>query len=42
MISGGWVWIAGVWVTIAGWVAFVAIWLWSEPAYEAARGKKVQ
>ncbi|MCJ1248070.1 oligosaccharyl transferase glycoprotein complex, beta subunit [Trapelia coarctata] len=42
MISGGWVWIAGVCVTIAGWIAFVAIWLWSEPAYEAARGKKIQ
>ena len=42
MISGGWVWIAGVWITITGWVAFVAIWLWSEPAYESARGKKVQ
>ncbi|MCJ1439177.1 oligosaccharyl transferase glycoprotein complex, beta subunit [Xylographa pallens] len=42
MISGGWVWIAGIWVTIAGWVAFAAIWLWSEPAFDAARGKKIQ
>ncbi|KAL8855715.1 MAG: hypothetical protein Q9178_007636 [Gyalolechia marmorata] len=34
MISAGWVWIAGIWVTVIGWVAFVALWLWSEPAYE--------
>lgn len=40
MISGGWVWIAGVWMTIAGWVGFVALWLWCEPPYDAARGKK--
>ncbi|KAL8983857.1 MAG: hypothetical protein Q9205_002027 [Flavoplaca limonia] len=38
MISAGWVWIAGIWVTIFGWVAFVALWLWSEPAYEQNRG----
>lgn len=30
-ISGAWVWIAGVWVTVAGWIAFVFIWLYSEP-----------
>ncbi|KAL8834262.1 MAG: hypothetical protein Q9176_007588 [Flavoplaca citrina] len=42
MISAGWVWIAGIWVTIFGWVAFVALWLWSEPAYEQNRGKKRQ
>ncbi|KAF1985424.1 oligosaccharyl transferase subunit beta [Aulographum hederae CBS 113979] len=33
-ISGAWVWIAGIWVTVGGWVAFVAIWLWSEPVKE--------
>ncbi|KAL8722551.1 MAG: hypothetical protein Q9181_007465 [Wetmoreana brouardii] len=42
MISGAWTWIAGIWVTVAGWVAFVAIWLWSEPAYERSQGKKLQ
>ncbi|KAL9117316.1 MAG: hypothetical protein Q9187_006146, partial [Circinaria calcarea] len=42
MISGGWVWIAGVWVTVIGWMAFVGIWLWSEPAYEKGKGKKMQ
>ena len=42
MISGGWVWIAGIWVTVTGWIAFVAIWLWSEPAYETSRGKKIR
>ncbi|KAI4276476.1 MAG: hypothetical protein L6R38_005666 [Xanthoria sp. 2 TBL-2021] len=42
MISAGWVWIAGIWVTILGWVAFVALWLWSEPAYEQNQGKKRQ
>ena len=42
MISGGWVWIAGVWITIGGWVAFVAVWLWSEPSYEKGKGKKSQ
>ena len=42
MISGAWPWIAGIWVTVAGWIAFVAIWLWSEPAYQVAKGKKVQ
>ncbi|KAL8792535.1 MAG: hypothetical protein Q9195_004905 [Heterodermia aff. obscurata] len=41
-ISGGWVWIAGIWVTIAGWVAFVWIFLYSEPAYEKGKGKKAQ
>ncbi|KAL8850644.1 MAG: hypothetical protein Q9221_004430 [Calogaya cf. arnoldii] len=42
IISAGWVWIAGIWVTIFGWVAFVALWLWSEPAYEQSQGKKRQ
>ncbi|KAL8657973.1 MAG: hypothetical protein Q9226_001383 [Calogaya cf. arnoldii] len=42
MISAGWVWIAGIWVTIFGWVAFVALWLWSEPAFEQSQGKKRQ
>ncbi|KAL8767795.1 MAG: hypothetical protein Q9209_005789 [Squamulea sp. 1 TL-2023] len=42
MISAGWVWIAGVWVTIFGWIAFVALWLWSEPAYQQSQGKKRQ
>ncbi|KAL8702328.1 MAG: hypothetical protein Q9224_000030 [Gallowayella concinna] len=42
MISAGWVWIAGIWVTVIGWVAFVALWLWSEPAYERSQGKKRQ
>ncbi|KAI4258750.1 MAG: hypothetical protein L6R42_004909 [Xanthoria sp. 1 TBL-2021] len=41
-ISAGWVWIAGIWVTILGWVAFIALWLWSEPAYEQNQGKKRQ
>ena len=30
-ISGAWVWIAGIGVTAVGWVAFVAVWLWSQP-----------
>ena len=42
MISGGWVWIAGIWVTVIGWIVFVALWLWSEPSYEKAKGKKLQ
>ncbi|MCJ1277352.1 oligosaccharyl transferase glycoprotein complex, beta subunit [Puttea exsequens] len=37
-ISAGWVWIAGVWITITGWVAFVSIWLWSEPSYVQEKG----
>ncbi|KAI9372564.1 Dolichyl-diphosphooligosaccharide--protein glycosyltransferase subunit WBP1 [Aspergillus egyptiacus] len=44
-ISGGWVWIAGLWSVIGGFVAFVFVWLYSEPpAAEAAklRGKKTQ
>ena len=41
-ISAGWVWIAGIWVTIIGWIAFVSIWLYSEPAYEDGKGKKEQ
>lgn len=41
-ISAGWVWIAGIWVTILGWVAFLCIWLYSEPAYEDRKGKKLQ
>src|SRR5436305_2637019 len=31
VISGAWPWISGITVTIVGWIAFVAIWLWSEP-----------
>lgn len=42
MISAGWTWIGGVWITITGWVAFVAVWLWSSPAYERGSGKKTQ
>jgi oligosaccharyltransferase complex subunit beta len=38
-ISAAWVWIAGIWMTVAGWVAFVAVWLWSEPARQAGRKK---
>ena len=34
VISGAYPWIAGIWVTIAGWLAFVALWLYSEPAKE--------
>ncbi|KAG8525883.1 uncharacterized protein KY384_000643 [Bacidia gigantensis] len=41
-ISGGWVWITGIWATILGWVAFVAIWLWSGPAYGEKLVKKMQ
>jgi oligosaccharyltransferase complex subunit beta len=41
-ISAGWVWIAGVWVTVIGWIAFVALWLWSEPPFPRGQGKKVQ
>ena len=41
-ISAGWVWIAGIWITIIGWVAFVALWLYSEPPYEKGQGKKAQ
>ncbi len=42
-ISGGWPWIAGIWVTITGWLAFLALWLWSEPAQEKdAKIKKTQ
>ncbi|MCJ1307937.1 oligosaccharyl transferase glycoprotein complex, beta subunit [Agyrium rufum] len=43
MISGGWVWIAGIWVTVLGWLGFVAVWLYSEPAFEdGKKGKKTQ
>ncbi|KAI9812309.1 MAG: oligosaccharyl transferase glycoprotein complex, beta subunit [Pycnora praestabilis] len=41
-ISGGWPWIAGIGVTVVGWVVFVAVWLWSEPAYEQSKGRKAQ
>ncbi len=41
-ISGARVWIAGIWVTVVGWLAFIALWLWSEPAYERSKGKKTQ
>ena len=40
-ISAGWVWIAGIWVTVFGWIGFVGLWLWSEPAREHNKGKKV-
>lgn len=44
VISGAWPWIAGIVVTVAGWVAFVALWLWSEPVplKLSTKGKKVQ
>ncbi|MDI1492171.1 MAG: oligosaccharyl transferase glycoprotein complex, beta subunit [Ramalina farinacea] len=41
-ISGGWVWIAGVWTTVVAWVAFVGLWLWSEPITRERSGKKLQ
>ncbi|KAI9894557.1 MAG: oligosaccharyl transferase glycoprotein complex, beta subunit [Vezdaea aestivalis] len=40
-ISGGWVWIAGVWTTVLVWLAFVGIWLYSEPVKEKTI-KKIQ
>ncbi|RAL12699.1 dolichyl-diphosphooligosaccharide-protein glycotransferase [Aspergillus homomorphus CBS 101889] len=39
-ISGGWVWIAGLWSVIGGFMAFVIVWLYSEPA--SAKVKKNQ
>ncbi|KAL4736341.1 Dolichyl-diphosphooligosaccharide--protein glycosyltransferase subunit WBP1 [Aspergillus similis] len=42
-ITGGWVWIAGLWSVIAGFLAFVVVWLYSEPATaEKAKTKKTQ
>jgi oligosaccharyltransferase complex subunit beta len=42
-ITGGWVWIAGLWAVIGGFVAFVILWLYSEPSTAAeAKIKKVQ
>ncbi|KAI9852712.1 MAG: oligosaccharyl transferase glycoprotein complex, beta subunit [Thelocarpon superellum] len=38
-ISGAWVWIAGIATTIAGWLAFVALWLYSQPVRNTP-GKK--
>lgn len=26
----------------AGWLVFIALWLWSEPAYERLKGKQPQ
>ncbi|KAL4925754.1 dolichyl-diphosphooligosaccharide-protein glycotransferase [Aspergillus undulatus] len=41
-ISGGWVWIAGLWSVIAGFLAFVVVWLYSEPTNSAEKSKKTQ
>ncbi len=41
-ISAGWVWIAGIWITVTGWLAFVALWLWSEPSVDPRHTKKMQ
>lgn len=42
-ITGGWVWIAGLWTVIAGFLAFVIVWLYSEPSSAAdAKIKKTQ
>ncbi|KAL5343509.1 Dolichyl-diphosphooligosaccharide--protein glycosyltransferase subunit WBP1 [Aspergillus crustosus] len=41
-ISGGWVWIAGLWSVVSGFLAFVAVWLYSEPTSVAAVSKKKQ
>jgi oligosaccharyltransferase complex subunit beta len=40
VISGAWPWIAGIAVTIFGWIAFVAIWLWSEPTKPVSQKKR--
>jgi len=40
MISGAWVWIAGIWMTVIGWIGFVAIWLWSVPRREEGTKKR--
>lgn len=39
-ISGGWPWIAGLWSVIGGFLAFVVIWLYSEPSSAAAAKEK--
>lgn len=31
VISGAWVYIAGLWTVVAGFVLFVGVWLYSEP-----------
>lgn len=41
-ISGGWVWIAGLWSVVGGFLAFVVIWLYSEPTSTASPTKKTQ
>lgn len=43
-ITNAWPWMAGIVVTVTGWIAFVALWLWSEPVplKLTASGKKVQ
>ncbi|KAL4904503.1 hypothetical protein BDW74DRAFT_154006 [Aspergillus multicolor] len=42
-ITGGWVWISGLWSVIAGFLAFVVVWLYSEPTTAAkAKSKKTQ
>jgi len=40
-ISNAWPWVGGIAVTVVGWVAFLALWLWSEPVREVG-GKKTQ
>lgn len=42
-ISAGWVWIVGLWSVIGGFLAFVVVWLYSEPSSAAeAKIKKMQ
>ena len=41
-ISGAWTWVAGIWVTIIGWLAFLALWLYSEPTDKKTGVKKTQ
>ncbi|CAG8212024.1 unnamed protein product [Penicillium salamii] len=40
VITGGWVWIAGLWAVIGGFLAFVVVWLYSAPV--ADKLKKTQ
>ena len=40
VISGAWPWISGIAVTIVGWIAFIAIWLWSEPTKPVSQKKR--
>ncbi|KAJ9155713.1 Dolichyl-diphosphooligosaccharide--protein glycosyltransferase subunit WBP1 [Pleurostoma richardsiae] len=42
VISGAWPWLAGIGATVTGWLAFVLVWMFSQPIARVVGHKKTQ